>query len=333
MNLIKQVKSGVSTLGAAASEKADEYMVKAVDKAAGVNYQTAIEWAEVFSDSIPETINFLYALQFAGEVYQVSEAPSKHKDYFLYIGQSIDAEAALNEVSPLVKKIPNGDILVMVLKLLVKFNRKRKGFRRTLNISHCGYCGALLKGSYKCPNCGENCYEEGEVDYFGEFLETMDNHEPIYEPKTKHKFLNFLAWGFFFPVKLVLAFLKRKQIKEDILSSDQYSALQNIPMDISAQDMVDLSSYLRHSAVSMGNLETLTNNGYKKHVWNKLCQSRAQEIMKYSKANLRDEPDVVEEIKNNYSKLKAKTSGYYRRFIITVLICMLGFAGILVVLT
>lgn len=130
MAIINKWKDKVSKVGSVVKDKMkdkiEDYKSQVIGYAARINYDKAIERAEPLSDSLPETISFIYVLRDASLEYQESDSPTKEADFLNIIKESVDPVTTLEELEPYVNYIPNGNYLVLILKYLAGRKNRNK---------------------------------------------------------------------------------------------------------------------------------------------------------------------------------------------------------------
>jgi hypothetical protein len=122
LNIAKETT--VSLQDKVANNLKDGLKLQIIKQAANINYNVISSSIKALDKggSIPQSIILsIDLLQKATDEYNRSENPNRDDEFLNYLINNIDAGLVLETLAPFIKQIPYGGIIVMVLKLIVKY--------------------------------------------------------------------------------------------------------------------------------------------------------------------------------------------------------------------
>jgi|LSQX01.2.fsa_nt_gb hypothetical protein len=99
-----------------------------IEKVVSVDYTKVLDHLNSNKSTYPRTdllISTIETLQEAAEIYKTSESPCKENDFMLYLVTNIDPEKVINELEPISNFIPMGNLILMILKYLLKYKKSK----------------------------------------------------------------------------------------------------------------------------------------------------------------------------------------------------------------
>lgn len=127
---VKQMKESANFNGALEKIKnVGEIKTAIIGKVVSVDYGIVLEHLNSNKNTYPRTdllISTVATLQEAAEIYKASDSPCKENDFMLYLVTNIDPEKVINELEPIATLIPMGSLILMILKLLLKYKSPSK---------------------------------------------------------------------------------------------------------------------------------------------------------------------------------------------------------------
>lgn len=97
-----------------------------IGKVVSVDYEPVIVHLQENSRSYPRTellLATVETLQQASLVYKASESPGRDGEFMLFLLSSIEPEKVIDELEPVAAFIPMGSLILMILRLLLKYKR------------------------------------------------------------------------------------------------------------------------------------------------------------------------------------------------------------------
>jgi hypothetical protein len=123
-NLAKAKETTDSLQDKVTNNLKNELKPQIIKQATSINY-SAISSALKLLDkmhSVPKSvIDSIDLLQNAANEYKQSDKPDRDDEFLNYLVNNVDAKLILTSIEPIVKLIPFGEIIVLLLKLIIKY--------------------------------------------------------------------------------------------------------------------------------------------------------------------------------------------------------------------
>ena len=117
--------SGISS-ALNALQNNEEFVNTIIDKVLSINFLDTLEFVEKNENMIPQSEivrSTVLTLNDASNDYFLSDESDKNKVFANSIIDNIDAEKAINAFEPIVKFIPFGNVILFILKTILKFKK------------------------------------------------------------------------------------------------------------------------------------------------------------------------------------------------------------------
>ena len=121
--------SGISS-ALNALQNNEEFVNTIIDKVVSINFLDTLEFVEKNENMIPQSEivrSTVLTLNDASNDYFLSDESDKNKVFVNSIIDNIDAEKAINAFEPIVKFIPFGNVILFILKTILKFKKFGNG--------------------------------------------------------------------------------------------------------------------------------------------------------------------------------------------------------------
>lgn len=99
-----------------------------IKQATSVNYENMLTSVNTLGESVPASKSLIAPIRLLNEasaVYNQSESENKDDEFINYLVDNIDAEKILTEIEPVIQYIPNGNYIVMILRFIINFKKKK----------------------------------------------------------------------------------------------------------------------------------------------------------------------------------------------------------------
>lgn len=174
-------------------------------------------------------------------------------------------------------------------------------------LDKCPACGAIRSSfSATCPECGYEFKNISTNKSFAEFtqqLTEVDNEISQREyTNSKVGFGTILLWIFFFPIMLIIKFVKFtfNSMSPDKLTGAELRKSQlinNYPIPNSCEDLLEFSMFIGNQVKSVNWIGALTKTGAETQQWNKVWEQKLNQIDQKAALALRDDRSSMDKIK------------------------------------
>ena len=99
-----------------------------IKQATSANYENMLVSVNALGESMPASKSLIAPIQLLNEAsvaYNQSESENKDEEFINYIIDNIDAEKVLCEIEPVIRYIPNGNYIVMILHFIINLKKKK----------------------------------------------------------------------------------------------------------------------------------------------------------------------------------------------------------------
>ena len=100
-----------------------------VGKVVSIDYSPVIEHLTQNKNAYPGAdilISSVNTVKEAAKAYTTSGSKCKESDFLLHLASNIDPEKVIKELEPIASLIPMGSIILLILKLLLKFKKNKQ---------------------------------------------------------------------------------------------------------------------------------------------------------------------------------------------------------------
>jgi hypothetical protein len=117
-NKVSETSSSAVNLVSNSGEMMKSVVVK---QAIGVNYKTVSLALTKTKVPIPSSLNHgIEVIKNAADMYNKSVSKNKEDEFISYLVENLDAKHILNDITPIVKIIPFGSIIVYLLRFIIR---------------------------------------------------------------------------------------------------------------------------------------------------------------------------------------------------------------------
>jgi len=117
-NKVSETSSSAVNLMSNSGEMVKSVVVK---QAVEINYETVLLALTKAKVSIPSSLNHgIEIIKNAADIYNKSVSENKDDEFISYLVENLDAKHILNDITPIVKIIPFGSIIMYLLRFIIR---------------------------------------------------------------------------------------------------------------------------------------------------------------------------------------------------------------------